>query len=799
MVLVHACALAQPAQAQPKPLPGATELAAEIHASELDPEECYRVRDLTFAKEDARFYLTEGLLIFSKPVNGQRLSAVFSANVEGGDAELVMLPPSRGERRSLASFAGTPNLDEHFGTAYFFLSGSHSEQLLSQARRYARVPAEEAAKVVAEFSTTAGKLSGAFETRLILDMLAPGLGAPLFFGGLATRRVGVFDMVYDPLAREQIVLGTPSGQPDGSFKIWTSFVARSFREKPADAKRSALTAGDFRIDLQIDPSLHLTGITRLSVTAKAEGIRAIPLQISNKMRVTGARLEGEPVEIFTSELGRAGTYQKTRDATFLVIAPVPLSPGRSYELEVSHEGDALIGAGNGVFYVDSRGNWYPRLDWGFSTYDVTFHYPKDLTLVAAGSVLEDRTDGDIRVVRRQTPKPVPMFGFNLGDYAEQSAKYAGYQIEVFANRNVEFALQSQRPSSAAPAESTRNVAAGIDRQAFPTPAPPDPTRGLSALAEEVGGALEYMSGLFGPPPLDTLNVSPIPGTFGQGFAGLLYLSTSAYLSKAERPIALQGAEAETFFSTILAPHETAHQWWGNLVGSRSYQDNWLMEALAQYSALLYLEKRKGAQAIEPVLDQFRTNLLAKTESGSTVESTGPITWGERLNAYPARDAWRTITYDKGAWIIHMLRVWMGDERFFAMLREMCRRYAYQVIATEDFRELVKEFRPPRTRAEVVENFFDTWVYDTGIPALKLTYTAKRLAAGTRLRATVTQTGVNDGFTCDVPVRIYFASGPPLVRWVRTSSGEPVTMWMDLKQPPVRVVLAAGTDVLAVAK
>ena len=80
-------------------LPGI--LAAAITA-DLDPSECYRVREITLSIDEARFYLTDGYLIFAKAAGGKRIAAVFSADVEGGDAELRLLPPNRGERRSLA-------------------------------------------------------------------------------------------------------------------------------------------------------------------------------------------------------------------------------------------------------------------------------------------------------------------------------------------------------------------------------------------------------------------------------------------------------------------------------------------------------------------------------------------------------------------------------------------------------------------------------------------------------------------------------------------------------------------------
>src|SRR4051812_36870071 len=82
----------------------AADVARAIRESAFDRDECYRVRDITLTKEDLRIYLGEGHLIFSKPVAGRRIAAVFTADVEGGDAEVILLPPDRAERRSLAAF-----------------------------------------------------------------------------------------------------------------------------------------------------------------------------------------------------------------------------------------------------------------------------------------------------------------------------------------------------------------------------------------------------------------------------------------------------------------------------------------------------------------------------------------------------------------------------------------------------------------------------------------------------------------------------------------------------------------------
>src|ERR1035437_2778975 len=101
----------------------AGDIARAIRESSFDGDECYRVRDLPLIREDIRIYLADGHLIFSRPVAGRRIAAVFVADTDGGDAEVLLLPPDRAERRSLARFTGSPNLNEHFQTALFLFTG----------------------------------------------------------------------------------------------------------------------------------------------------------------------------------------------------------------------------------------------------------------------------------------------------------------------------------------------------------------------------------------------------------------------------------------------------------------------------------------------------------------------------------------------------------------------------------------------------------------------------------------------------------------------------------------------------
>jgi aminopeptidase N len=296
-----------------------------------------------------------------------------------------------------------------------------------------------------------------------------------------------------------------------------------------------------------------------------------------------------------------------------------------------------------------------------------------------------------------------------------------------------------------------------------------------------------MASKFGPPTLPHLTVSPIPGTFGQGFPGLVYLSTLSYLKSIPGPRFENGESQDVFFQDVLQAHETAHQWWGNLVTASSYRDYWLMESLANFSALLYLEKTKGARDEEQMLDAYRNELLAKGENGQTVDSAGPIVLGMRLENSQEPRAWRTITYGKGSWIMQMLRQRMGEERFLSMLAEILKRYDGKPLTTEAFRALAAEFLPPKSQDPKLETFFEQWVYGTGIPNLKLTYTLKGKAPALRLVGTLTQSDVDDDFSTLTPIEIQVARGRSITQWV-TSASTPVTFTVPLKQAPLKVTL-----------
>lgn len=782
----------------------ASETAAELREASFDPQRCYRVRDLSLIREDAKLFLTDGYLILAKPVAGAPIAAFFSAETENGDGEVLLVPPTASERASLAHYAQTPTLNEHFrGALLLFTDGTGKEIEAFIEERQLKPAAEMGALLAGQWTPTLRSLTASFETRLLEDVVG---GAPpeqgLFFAAIAQTKLGNFDVIYDPQAREEVTIGHLTHRENRSYyDIWTSFPSRRSRQGRPKAPELDFELQHVKIAAVLDANLHLKATTVLRIVMPPVEQRKrtgalIALDISRRMRVNAARINGKPVAVYQRESLRTALLRTSDNDTFLLSPPETL-PGGVHEIEIEHEGDVVNAAGNGVYAVSARGTWYPHHGTQFATYDLSFQHARALTVVASGESLGDQATNDPLTVVSQFRSTVPLrfVGFNIGEYKRSVVERAGLRVEMYANTAVETALAPRRqdvlvtpplippPRGGAPRR-------GMDAIVMAAPSPaPSPAQAIERLAGEVVEAYQFLASRFGPPPLKTLAVSPIPGAFGQGFPGLIYLSTLSYLDPRDRPAFANDPYQRIFFSDILVAHEVAHQWWGNQVASTGYQDEWMMEALANYSALMMLEKRKGTKAVEPVLEIYRQHLLAKTTEGKTIDSVGPIRLGMRLESSEAPGAWRTITYEKGTWILHMLRRRLGDAAWNQLLGKIAREYKGRRLSAALFLEEAARLLPKTDPDPKLENFAGTWIQSTGIPALRL------VPGKVPGQGRIEQAEVDEDFSVDVPVEIQYRGGKTETRWVRTDGPSTEYQW-KLAGPIVKITLDPQSSVLS---
>ena len=304
---------------------------------------------------------------------------------------------------------------EHFRNAIFLFTDDSAAELqkaIGENEFNKRAP-EEGFLLASRWNAAIRNISGSFELRLIDDVLTSRTKEGFFFAAMAGNQLGNFDFIFDPRVRQQITVGRFTSRENRSYyDVWTHFTSRSFRGKlpPVELKVSS-----FDIKARIEPTLHLTATTRMRVIPR-DAVSTIALDISPRMKISAVEVNGTPAEVFRPESLRSNLLRGDQNETFLIVMQQTLEPGRECEIVVGHEGDVIHDAGNKVYFVASRINWYPQCGAQFAGFDLTFRYPKALSLITSGELVDERVEGEERISHRRSPVPLRFAGFNLGDY-----------------------------------------------------------------------------------------------------------------------------------------------------------------------------------------------------------------------------------------------------------------------------------------------------------------------------------------------------------------------------------------------
>jgi aminopeptidase N len=148
----------------------------------------------------------------------------------------------------------------------------------------------------------------------------------------------------------------------------------------------------------------------------------------------------------------------------------------------------------------------------------------------------------------------------------------------------------------------------------------------------------------------------------------------------------------------LAAHEFAHQWWGNMVTCRDWNHFWLNEGIATFMAAAYLEHRFGREVYLREIESNRASYEKVRAAGKDKSLVFPD-W-----LHPTRED-RTLVYDKGAYVLHLLREEMGERAFWNGLRLFTRRHFGKSVVTGDFVAAMEE-----ANGKSLKEFFAKWVY-----------------------------------------------------------------------------------------
>lgn len=159
-------------------------------------------------------------------------------------------------------------------------------------------------------------------------------------------------------------------------------------------------------------------------------------------------------------------------------------------------------------------------------------------------------------------------------------------------------------------------------------------------------------------------------------------------------------------NTGLIAHEIAHQWFGDAVTEKDWDDVWLSEGFATYFTLLFTEHYQGR-------DSFVAGLQRSREQIFTLEKKNPGVAVLHDNLADMKNVLNQIIYQKGGWTLHMLRGLMGTEKFWAGIRDYYQRYRDGSASTEEFRRVME-----KDSGLELSWFFQQWLARAGSPAIE---------------------------------------------------------------------------------
>jgi hypothetical protein len=757
--------------------PDVQELVEKLNDSAIDPAEVYALRNAQITRDRVNIYFNRGYIGFFSPVKGEITGAIFV-----GEGEVLLIPPNPAEKRSLTKFTQSPILEEQFRFIYLRFTDQTARELRASARRPDEDDPDQPTGFAVQWNPVVRKLNPAYSMRILMDLVGDRSN-PAFYGFVEGLNLGAFQVEVDDRRVEAVRAGAVRHNRGRAFSdVWCSFPSQR-----SEAQRTALLAGSarvisYKIDTRIAVDNSLEGRAELEIESRSGSDRVLVFELSRLLKVNEVRNEaGEKITVFQNPSLEESEVAARGNDWINVVLPAPHPVGERYRLSFTYQGNVITDAGNGVLRVGERGSWYPNRGlMPQGEFDLTFHYPEALTLVATGDRVEETASAGIKHSRWVSRGGIPVAGFNLGVYDSRTAKIGATTLEVYATREAEAALENRHAATQPTAEIVlRHSGEG----GHPIDVIPKAVRRLAPaelldrVTEVATDAVQHFETLFGPFPYPRLAIAQSPGHLGQGWPGLVYLPTLSFLPKVTRSEMGLGGKSDDLSNEVAVAHEIAHQWWGNSVGWQTYHDQWISEGFASYAAALHLVRGKdGERKFRTLMRVYKEDLLAKVEKEETIESGGPVWLGQRLTNSFNPEGYTNIAYKKACWAIHMLRALMtdpatgSDERFFRMLREFLAAYRGQHPSTEDFIRHAEKYMTPDLDLERngrLDWFFADWIFGTGIPTYKLETSTRRLAPKKfTVQGTIEQSGVDSSFEMPVPVLlIYDKDRKPESHWV----------------------------------
>lgn len=696
-------------------------------------------------KRDRAEMTFDGTFYFAAPVDGRVTCAVFV----GEGRFRAEVPPSDFERDNVRRLLGADAVESDFKTAVLRFTDDTFDHIGRERREGDAPPRAE--KLAAELDARILKETGAnVSARLALSLLN-GERPGFFFANFDGGRRGRFSLVLDRQNRIPVAnFGIDAGEKGlvidykdvfyGS-EVWMAFHAledyQHNRGTYADVN-DLLDAEHYRIDADVrDPGHRLGLVVRLRARTRAANLRAVPFRVGESLSEFDSQRLKKQLRLKSARVGgeEAEAVQEEWEGGLTVFLPRPTgAAGTGVEFEFEMEGDYMRDPLylRDCFYPTSNVEWFPR--HGFldrASFDLRFRHRKNRRIAATGLRLSEEADAEDKeamVTTYRMGQPVDAATFAVGPFERhvQTVKWekGGDPIPVEFN-------------------SLPGKYAAI-KEDF--------------ILAEMDNSLRFFSALFGKYPYPIFSAAYHPFGFGQGMPGLLMLP------------AADRARTDTY---AFIAHETAHQWWGDVVTWRSYRDEWLSEGFAEYSGALYTGFRQNPEGRADLLSDMRRALRDPpvTRDGGIgkgrLNDVGPIILGRRLETTKTRGAYQALIYSKGALVLRMLHYLFtdpataDDKAFYEMMSDFVARFHDNKASTDDFRKVANEHFARTAVANKfglrdLDWFFSEWVYQTGLPSYRAEYHVEDApGGGAVISGDIYQEGVPEGWAMPLPLVMHF--------------------------------------------
>ncbi len=478
----------------------------------------------------------------------------------------------------------------------------------------------------------------------------------------------------------------------------------SFASSAQQVKRSAFDVTNYKMDVQILPSENRMNATVDVYFTPKEETRSVTFELNGSLKVeeitrqnaaspTAPLIKGKPapkpaaansVTFVQDQVGVSDLGPSVRvDLGEMVAAGTPVVLRFKYNgvLTTAQGGPLLtkrlayVGSRDGYLMYAAR--WFPFHDYAadLAASDITITIPNGFNVVGYSDSPVTQTGGKYRFVRTQ---PGLVGNFAYAKYSNKNLRFGEYELQFYTK---------------VPEEQL-----------------------AAAYGETIGRALQFYTQKYGAPDMGKrLTIVQIDDD------SLDFYSTQGMIFMADK-LFRQARE----ITQERLQRETAYQWWGATVGLKSFDDAWLSQGLAEYSAHALRESQmSGAQ-----LDNLRRELLEKS---LTFEQTASL-----LRTPAALDdqstAYQYIMFSKGAFVFKLLRDTLGEQKFNQLLRTFLEKYRGKNASIYDFEQLATQ-----VAGENMRYFFARWVEGTGVPAFDLDYQIIRTRGGKFIaRGTVKQ-------------------------------------------------------------